>query len=161
MRRAKYMSREEMLQWLKIGVLAGECAAIADQTDDKAWHKKLRTMATYAQQITDERLQCLEPEQVSSVARRNKTAKMIMLTEDRERYDKIEKEKVYNDLEDLETIAELALNSCQICPEGSCVKDCRFRLAMHRLGIAVASDNPAPGKCEFKVEVTQNVCSLA
>lgn len=152
MKRAPYMSKQEMIEWLKIGVLAGEARAIAERTQDKEWRARLKTIATHAERITEERLSCLDPAQIVSVARRKNTAHVMLITEDQMRANKDDKELTTVAVDDLETLAELALCACMNCPQGDCVAGCEFRLAMHKLGIPVARDEVKPGECEFRWE---------
>lgn len=152
MKRSSYMSKNELIDFLKIGVLAGECAAIAERTPEKDWRQKMKTAATYLGKITEERLFALDVAQLLSVDRRRKTTQIVLHTEDQKRFTTVEKEVVSVDLDDLETLAELALNSCMACPEGECVKACRFRLAMHKLGITVAREDAVDGRCEYKYQ---------
>lgn len=147
-----YMSKTELLSFLKIGCLCGEIEEVVEHTKNKKWRQKLRTCATYLDSIIMERLYLLDKKQLDSVMRRKKTTTLIMRTEDQERIDKVEKEVVSVDVEDLETMAELALCSCISCKEGDVVADCRFRTTFHRLGIPVCNCNPVTGKCEFKTE---------
>lgn len=147
------MSKNELIDFLKLGCLAGEAAAIAERTPEKEWVKKLKTISTYLDKIMLERLNALDREELKSVERRQKYTKIVLSSEDKNRYGEvIEKEIVRCDMEDLETLAELALNSCAgFCQGGERVKNCKFRKAMHRLGLAVANDNPKNGECEYVV----------
>ena len=152
MKRAPYMSRNELTPFLKVGCCASELGAIAEQTQDPIWKKKLKTSSTYLSHITDERVACLDREQILSVDRRRKNAQVVMLSEDAERYKEPVKELVKVDLDDLETLAELALDACQNCLKegrGEKVQGCPYRKTLHRLGIMPAVDSPKAGQCEF------------
>lgn len=87
MKRSSYMSRNELYSFLKVGSMAGELEVIANQTQEKGWRQKLKTAAKYLSNITVERLECLEPVQLLSVARRKDSAKLVMLTEDANRHE--------------------------------------------------------------------------
>ena len=151
MKKSSYMSKNELISFLKLDCLCGEIAEEVTITPVPEWRKKMKTVVTMMDNLLKDRLKCLEPEQLVSVARRKEYTKIILSSEDKDRFGVVEKEIVKCDMEDIETLAELALNSCLACKEGDCVKDCRFRLAMHRLGLEVANDEPEKGKCEYKM----------
>ena len=154
MKRAPYMSNPELMSFLKVGCCAGELAEIAKVTKETDWRKKIKTAATYLSKITDQRVACLDREQIFSVDRRRKNAQVVMLTEDAERYKEPVKELVKVDVDDLETLAELALTACQDClleGRGARVQSCPYRQTFHRLGIMPAVDSPEAGQCEFVV----------
>ena len=144
------MSKEELLQYLKIGALASESLNIAKVTKDKVWHKRLMTAVTLLTKIVDERAKCLDREQLLSVARRHKNTKvMLQSTDDFRITGETEKEVVSCDLNDLETLAELALMHCKTCKLcGNDKRDCEYRKTYHRLGIEVA--NTEPDGCEYR-----------
>lgn len=148
------MSKPELTSFMFIGCMAGQLKEIAKVTQEKDWLQKIKTAATYLSKITDQRAGCLELEQLLSVDRRRKNTRVVMLTEDSERYKVPQKELVTVDLDDLETLAEQALYVCTFCEhvgneDAEGVKGCRYRQTMHRLGIAPAVDDPQPGCCEF------------
>lgn len=155
MKRERYMSKAELTSWLFCGAIAGQLAAIAKTTKEADWLRKIKTAATYMENITNERLQCLDKDQLMSVIRRRKGTSVVMHSEDKDRYSKVEKELVTVDLDDLETLAELALDTCrERCMRdrrADLVKSCPYRKAYHRLGIepAVNSCDPGPDFCEF------------
>ena len=151
MKRSSYMSRNELYSFLKVGSMAGELEVIANQTPEKDWRQKLKTASKYLENITLQRLQCLDPVQLVSVARRKDSAKLVMVTEDANRYEGVPEEKATVSVEDLQDLAELALCTCKVCKQGDIVKDCRFRLAMHRMGIMPAEnlEQEGPGICEY------------
>lgn len=153
MKKAPYMSKNELLDFLKVGCLCGELAAIAERTPDAKWRQKMKTCVTYLDGIAIERLTCMDMAQIESVKRRKDSSHIILQTEDQKRYigGTPDKEIVHIAIDDLETLAELALNSCLACQEGLCVKDCRFRVVMHRVGIPVVRDDVVTGQCEFKL----------
>ena len=154
MKRAPYMSKPELMSFLKVGCCAGELAEIAKVTKEPDWRQKIKTAATYLSKITDQRVACLDREQIFSVDRRRKNAQVVMLTEDAERYKEPVKELVKVDVDDLETLAELALTACQNClleGRGEKVQSCPYRQTFHRLGIMPAVDEVKEGQCEFVV----------
>ena len=58
------------------------------------------------------------------------------------------KEIIQADLDDLETLAELALMHCSECKLCGIDKEkCEYRKTYHRLGIEIA---PGHGECEFR-----------
>ena len=148
-KRAPYMSKAELQSFMFVGCMAGQLKEIAKVTTEKDWLQKIKTAATYLCRITDERAACLDLEQLLSVNRRRKNTRVVMLTEDAERYKEPQKELVTVDLDDLETLAELALDNCNTCCTGDNAAECGKRKAFHRLGIAPAVDDPQPGCCEF------------
>ena len=152
MKRAPYMSRNELTSFLFVGAMAGQLKEIAKVTQEPDWRQKIKTAATYLCKITDERVGCLDREQIVSVDRRRKGVDIVMLTEDAERYKEPVKELVRVDVDDLETLAELALAACQDClleGRGARVQSCPYRQTFHRLGIMPAVDSPEAGQCEF------------
>ena len=152
MKRAPYMSRNELTSFLFVGAMAGQLKEIAKVTQEPDWRQKIKTAATYLCKITDERVGSLELEQIKSVNRRRQGVSIVMLTEDAERYKEPAKELVRVDLDDLETLAELALDACQNCLKegrGEKVQSCPYRQTFHRLGIMPAVDSPKDGQCEF------------
>ena len=155
MKRAPYMSKPELMSFLKVGCCAGELAEIVKVTQEPDWRQKIKTAAKYLSNITDQRIACLDREQIFSVDRRRKNTQVVMLTEDAERYKEPVKELVKVDVEDLETLAELAFSDCQnkCTREGRAemVKECPYRQAYHRLGLTPAVDSPEAGQCEFVV----------
>ena len=155
MKRAPYMSRPELTSFLFVGAMAGQLKEIAKVTQEPDWRQKIKTAATYLCKITDERVGCLDREQILSVDRRRKGVDIVMMTEDAERYREPAKELVQVDLDDLETLGELAFSDCQskCMREGRAemVKECPHRQAYHRLGLTPAVDSPKSGQCEFVV----------
>ena len=154
MKRAPYMSRPELTSFLFVGAMAGQLKEIAKVTQEPDWRQKIKTAATYLCKITDERVGCLDREQILSVDRRRKGVDIVMMTEDAERYKEPVKELVQVDLDDLETLAEQALYVCTFCEhvgneDAEGVKGCRYRQAYHRLGLTPAVDSPKSGQCEF------------
>ena len=151
MKRERYMSKNDMKNFMLIGAMAGTLLEISKVTKEPDWLRKIKTAAKYLENITNERLQCLDKDQLLSVVRRRKGTSVVMVTEDADRQGDNPKEVIKADLEDLETLAELALVACQACKQGDIVQGCRFRLAFHRLGIAPAENlEPLePGQCEF------------
>ena len=153
MNRDSYMSKGQMIEWLFVASMAGQCAELANNTPDKSWRQKLKACATHLGKITDERLACLAPDQLMSVVRRRQTCGVILQYDDQKRAATGKKETVEADLNDLETMAELALYSCtRECIQGDCVSECQFRKAFHRLGIEPARENVTDGQCEFVTE---------
>ena len=147
------MSKAELTSFMFIGCMAGQLKEIAKVTQEKDWLQKIKTAATYLSKITDQRAGCLELDQLLSVDRRRKNTRVVMLTEDAERYKAPQKELVTVDLDDLETLAELALDACagrcRFTGDVDMIRKCPHRNAYHRLGIAPAVDDPQPGCCEF------------
>lgn len=153
MKRQPYMSRPELIDFLKIGTLAGEAEAIAERTSEKDWRQKLKTIATYANRITDERLKTLDKKQLSTVERRHKHTILKLVTTDQDRYEPNDgkpEERITVNTDDLYDIVDLALLSCRKCPQGDVCAKCEFRTVYHRIGVPPIRTNPAEGECEFR-----------
>lgn len=153
MKKAPYMGRAELLNYLKIGILAGEAENIAKVTEDKGWARKLKCASTYCKNVITERLKYLSKDQIGTVARRNKHAEILLLTSDQKRIreDKIE-ESIIVETEDLYDLLDLALKSCLCCEQGEFCQDCRYRKMYHRLGVPPLRLNPKDGECEFRCD---------
>lgn len=157
MRETNYMSSSALIEFLKVGILAGELDIIAANTKktaktpkEKRWAKDMRMSATLLQKITDERVAVLDKDQLESVARRNQHSKMVMETTHNLRVGKGRiDDRITVDYDDLALIAEMALMCCNSCPQGKYVKDCEYRKMFHRLGIPVGREDVCEGECEF------------
>lgn len=156
MKKEHYMSKNEMLDAMKVGTFSGELEAIADRTTVPEWRKRLRTAATNCQKVLEERLFCLDKNQLQTVQRRHSHNKMIYVTSDDKRYEPTDKEDpqelVTVAIEDLYTVIDHAFESCHLCEQGEKVKDCPYRKLYHRISVPVARDNPETGQCEFMWE---------
>ena len=143
MKKERYMSKNEMLDAMKVGTFSGELEAIANRTPESEWRKRLRSAATNCQKVLEERLFCLDKDQLQTVQRRHNHNKMVYVTSDDKRYVPTDKENpqelVTVSIDDLYTVIDHAFESCH-------------RKLYHRLGVPVARDNPADGQCEFMWE---------
>lgn len=156
MKREAYMSKNELLDFLKVGVLAGETEAIAERTPEKDWRQKLKTMSTYAKKILDERLAVLDKKQLETVSRRKDHTELVLYTSDQRRLnskndDKIE-ESITIGTEDLYDVVDMALLSCMKCPQGDVCRTCNMREVFHRIGVPPVRTNPEEGECEFRTD---------
>ncbi len=160
MKAKPYMSSNDILEFLKIGCLAGECKNAAELTkktattpQEKDWAKRLATAATNLAKVVDERMACVEPIQAKTVQRRWKNSDLRLYTVDQLRMDDMQYNKVAEDRtitwEDFCYMGEMALLHCMLCPQGEYVKDCEYRASFHRIGIPVAREDVKPGQCEF------------
>lgn len=157
MKESPYMSSGALLEFLKVGVLAGELDKIAADTKqtaktlrEKRWAKEMRMSATMLSRIVRERVEVLDKKQLDSVSRRNKHTEMVLASTDSLRGSKSRiDEHITVDYDDLALIAELALMGCNACPQGKYVKDCEYRKMYHRLGIPVGREEVCEGECEF------------
>ena len=150
-----YMARAEMLEYLKVGILAGEAENIAMTTErfDKKWAQKLRTAAKYCQNIITERLKYMSKEQVLTLSRRNKHTEMFLLTSDQKRIREDREEvSITVETDDLYDLLDLAMKSCLCCEQGEYCKSCRYRSMYHRLGVPPLRTNPKDGECEFRCD---------
>ena len=105
--------------------------------------------ATLIEKVVAQRKACLDPAQMVSVARRIHNTHLILYSTDEKRHvEQPVKEIISCDLDDLETLAELALVYCKGCRMINQAKtECKYRQAYHRLGIEI---NPGHGECEFR-----------
>lgn len=153
MKKERYMSKNEMLDAMKVGTFAGELESIAERTSEPSWRRRLRTAATNCQKVLEERLLSLDKEQLQTVQRRHNHNKMVYVTNDDKRYAPTDtedpQELVTVSVEDLYTVIDHAFESCQLCAQGNKVEACEYRRLYHRLGVPVARDNPLAGQCEF------------
>lgn len=156
MKKERYMSKNEMLDAMKVGTFSGELEAIANRTPESEWRKRLRSAATNCQKVLEERLFCLDKDQLQTVQRRHNHNKMVYVTSDDKRYVPADKENpqelVTVSIDDLYTVIDNAFESCHLCTQGIKVEECRYSKLYHRLGVPVARDNPAAGQCEFMWE---------
>lgn len=159
MKAKPYMSSKDILEFLKIGCLAGECRNAAKLTKETAtteqerdWAKRLQTAATNLAKVVDERMACVEPIQLKTVQRRWKNSDLRLYTTDQLRIDERDK-RVAEDRtmtwDDFCNIGEMALLHCELCPQGEYVKDCEYRQTFHRIGIPVGREDVKEGECEF------------
>lgn len=155
MKRSTYMSKDEMIDWIKVGVLASEADAIAARTPEADWRKKLKTAATMCSNIITERLRALDRNQLKSVVRRKEHSSLRLYTSDQLKVD-TERERLEPNItletEDYYDILDMALLSCMKCAQGEVVTDCRMREIYHRLGVPIARENPKVGECEFRAD---------
>lgn len=156
MKRERYMSKNEMLDWIKVAILAGEAEAIAARTPEKDWRKKLNCIATYATKIVDERLAAVDTKQLPALARRKDHSEFVMLTSDQRRLNKHQDGKpeaaINVATDDLYDVVDMALLSCMKCPQGECVAGCRMRGVYHNLGVPPIRTDPQTGECEFRLD---------
>ena len=159
MKEKPYMSSQDLLEWLKIGCLAGEARQAAEltkknakTTKEKEWAKRMAIAATNLGVVTDERLECLDTAQALTVKRRWGNSDLRMYTSDQIRFDNVTKppkESVTMSHDDWERLGEMALLHCDMCPQGDYVKRCEYRETWHRVGIPVARVDVKEGECEF------------
>lgn len=159
MKRESYMSKNELLDFLKIGILAGEVEIIAKRTPEKDWQRKMKCAATYLGNIVNERLKALAPEQLQTVSRRNKHTEIKLFTSDQIRLqgESRMEDAVTVDTDVLYDVVDLAMLSCFKCAQGDLVKDCRFRKHFHTIGVSVCRTNPKEGECEFSTSAIGEV----
>lgn len=146
-----YMSRSELLAFLKLGTLCSEVDLIVKTTKDKEWRRKLKCVITYCEKILEERLSYLDKTQLESISRRRKHTKLMLLTSDQKRIreDKVE-ESITVETEDLYDIFDLAQKACLCCEQGEYVKTCHWREVYHRCGVPPYRTSPKEGECEFR-----------
>ena len=159
MKEKPYMSSADLLEWLKVGALAGEAKFAAEETKkhaktpkEKDWAKRMAIAATHLGKVTDERLECMDTEQVLTVQRRHRNTSIRLYTSDQMRLEdkNPKRENVTICYDDWCLLGELALMHCDICPQGKYVKDCEYRKMFHRVGIPVGREDVKEGQCEFR-----------
>ena len=149
MNRDSYINRNQLQEFLKLDSFTLELRDIISNTKDTAWRKSLKTAATLIEKVVAQRKACLDPAQEISVARRIHNTHLILYSTDERRHvEEPVKEIISCDLDDLETLAELALEYCKGCKlKGQKKATCKYRVTFHRLGIEI---NPGHGECEFR-----------
>ena len=149
MNRDKYLTRTQLQEFLKLDSFTLELRDIIENTKDSVWRKSLKMAATLIEKVVAQRKACLDPAQEISVARRIHNTHLILYSTDEKRHvEQPVKEIIQADLDDLETLAELALCYCQKCElTGEDKTECKYRQAYHRLGIEI---NPGWKGCEFR-----------
>lgn len=153
MKKATYMSSNELRDYLAVGILAGEAEAIANRTDVPEWRKRLRTASTLCSKVINERAEALDKKQLLTVARRNKNTELIMKSVDQKRLPRVFEKEVSISCDDLYDLLDYSLLECYSCPQGeACVGKCHMREVYHRLGVEPLRMNPLPGQCEFRGE---------
>lgn len=155
MKKSNYMSKNEYIEFIKLGILAGEVGKWAEHTEDKVWHRKLKTVETYLTNILNERISYLGEKQVLSVKRKWETCKLQF--ENPSTFFGTEKEKKANrtveiDLEDLYNLADFALTECMTCPQGKVVQNCEMRELYHRCNLEPTRFDVKEGECEFRFD---------
>lgn len=56
MNKNPYMSKNELINWLKLAVLVGELDSMIENTKDSIWRKAMKTARTLLSKIVEERL---------------------------------------------------------------------------------------------------------
>lgn len=163
MKEKPYMSSNDMLEFLKLAILAGEARNAAEQTKknaktpkEKDWAKRMAIAATHMAKVTDERLECMEHKQLLSLKRRWNNSDVRLYTTDQLRVEDRREKPIVEDrticYEDWCYLGELALMHCNLCPQGKYVKDCEYRQMFHRVGIPVGREEVHEGQCEFRCD---------
>lgn len=156
MNKNPYMSKNELINWLKLAVLVGELDSMIENTKDSIWRKAMKTARTLLSKIVEERLSLVEIEQLLSVKRRREHASIYLQSTDEKRinaaWSKEDKYIVQIDQDTLYDLTDMALCTCKACFQGEFVKECRYRKTLHEFGIPVARDVVANGECEFRAD---------
>lgn len=151
MKRQAYCGKDELIDLLKIDVLAAESEIIAARTPEKDWAKK--TCSTYLSKMVEERIAALDVKQRTAVLRRCKHSAIKIYTSDQNRLkqadDNKPEEEITISTDDFFDVLDLAAQNCKACPQGECIKQCYYRDIFHRLDVPVVRDNPSAGQCEF------------
>lgn len=162
MKEKPYMSSQDMLEFIKLAILAGEAKNAAELTKktaktpkEKDWAKRMAIAATNMGKVTDERLACLSHDQVKTVDRRWKNSDVRLYTVDQLRLEERTKPSAEDrtiSYDDWCLLGEMALLHCDMCPQKEHVKDCEYRKAFHRIGFPVGREEVQEGQCEFRVD---------
>lgn len=156
MKRQRYIATNELMDLFKVGIMAAEFRTIADKSStEKDWQKKLRMMATYCENIMNQRFECLDADAAKTVKRRyeHTEIKFISVDDWRSNRNRYEKEGMLTiEAECLYDVLDLAMLTCYKCPQGACVKDCKWRKRFHELAVPVFRTEPKEGECEFRYE---------
>lgn len=156
MKHARYMSKPELMNLLKLCALAGEVEAAIQHCDDKNWIRKLKTTITYIDNIVAERIAELDPAQAVTVERRMQHNKVVFYTSDQRRLnqknDGKPEEEVTISTDDLFDLVDISMLSCMKCSQGDLCKTCEIRKMYHTLGVIPIRTNPAEGECEFRAD---------
>lgn len=156
-----YMNAASLIEFIKIGMLAGECDKSAADTkknaktqQEKTWAKNLKTSATLLNKVVDERMKCLDKKQLDSVERRFNNSQLSVEARYSVRVGAPTDATITVSSDDFVLMAEMMLMGCGGCPQGKYVKDCPYRAMYHRVGIPVGRTEVQDGQCEF---MTRNV----
>lgn len=163
MNKEPYMSRNEFSAWVKLALIAGECASLVESTkqpDCKDWHKKFACCATWLGKIMMERVDYVDPKQAAAVMKKWYEMKSItfeknpdgkILTKDIQ----AQNGKVSLDIDDLYDLVDLAQLSCLKCRQGNFVGECKWRQIFYNCGITPYRTNPKEGECEWRLDNEQ------
>lgn len=146
MKREHSMPSWEFNDYMALGALCSKCRDIAERTTDKPWRKWLKFCCSTLTKIIDERATYLDDKSLKSVENRVKHQRLILKDESMSEKQALERQKRFQD--DLQDVAELAMEHCYSCELAGREKDqCKYRQAFHRLGIEI---NPGWIQCEFR-----------
>lgn len=153
MKKQSYMTTSELWDLCKVGVFAEEAASIAERTPVKEWRKRLKTVSTLMTKTMAERLACMDEKQRISAERRVNHTNIKFSTSDSVRIRPQDKHEptLTISTEMLFDILDLAILSCYKCPQGECVKGCKWREIFHTLSIEPMRIEVATGECEYSV----------
>ena len=163
MKKAAYMAKAELMQFLKLSVLWGEVEEAVKTTEEKNWRRKLKCICTYLDNILDERLRGIDKEQLQTDERRSKHSCLKLYTSDQNRtiQDNQLEEKITMATEDVYDLVDMALLTCYRCEQGGCVKDCKIRRILHTIGCPPIRTEPQQGECEFTTNAAGEVKSIS
>lgn len=153
MKREKYMSKNEFIQFMKLNVLVSEIEQWINTTDDPKWRRKMKNCRTQLFKLMVERLVYLDEKQRNALENKHKTMKMQFVSTSNfygTKAGKEQKRTVEIDAEDLYNLADFALTECMTCPQGDTVKNCEMRELYHRCGLEPTRCNCGEGECEFR-----------
>lgn len=162
LREGPYMITDELIQWMKLGVLSSELEVTYKATQNKEWRKYMKMASTLCTKVLMARIMLVDPKQANNLQRRREHNEIRLFTSDELRLPENcnKQEQVVVALEDLYDVADLALNSCLACPQGECVENCFYRKVFHRLSFPVTRENPCKGECEFVAHAIGEVANV-
>lgn len=151
MKKQTYMTTAELWDFCKIGVLAQEAQEIAEKTPVKEWRQRLKTCSTLMAKTMLERLEVMDEKQRISAERRKDHTTIRFISNDAVRIapDRKHEPTLTISTEMLFDILDLAILSCFKCPQGECVKGCKWREHFHTLSIEPMRTEVAEGECEY------------
>ena len=152
MKKAAYCNKDEFLQVIYLHTAYTLTNFVADNTQDKEWHRKLATAATLLLKTYNERMDCLDPIQRGKVDSRANHSYVRVLSSDEKAIEQLqqETETITLEFEDFLDIVEFSNWSCLKCSQGEHVQKCPFRRLLHKYNLPAARMDPKPGECEFR-----------
>ena len=149
-----YMTEDEMIDWCKIGLLAGEMEVVANKYHKvgwKQWAAYLRTCVTLADKVLTERLVMLDQKAMRALINRRNNAKMVIDINYGKRALKDEKEMVTIDLDMFSDTLEMSIiQTCEGCKRSD-FADCRYHEIYLAMCVPVIHNDE--GVCPYQYDM--------